>query len=407
MFSQGVLVVGVLSLFAGACRSSFAEPGTAPPSPVAAKPPTRPSQPSPICRPDAAKPLPVEPGRSRHCVIDVGSRNVKLIVASLTGKERLSFKNDRQCRARLQLGEKTFDSATKTGRPLSLGDQTDLVKVLNEYRALCDSDGGQLAGALATEWARRATNPDDIRSALTERTSLDLDIIAPEQEARYGYLAATRGVPGKLVVDFGSRSVQLSFWSRGASRHEGQSIPMGIDEAGDRFFDRPEFKDYAAAKAAFLQAIRPQLAPLLARARLALKKGTLGPELFSLGENGDLALALDGRLWDAQAHRGLDEAGYGALIKGFSPRKNPKYGLVTAVASTRDFAALGRALSKSPALFEELRSDRIKRIYGNKMLAFPALIELVAKEVGVHTVVLVPQEMADGFIVEKITGAPK
>ncbi|HEY0713559.1 MAG TPA: hypothetical protein VGF45_12850, partial [Polyangia bacterium] len=53
-------------------------------------------------------------------------------------------------------------------------------------------------------------------------------------------------------------------------------------------------------------------------------------------------------------------------------------------------------------LFEDLRSSRLKRVYGNKMLVFPALIALLEAELDLDEVVLVPQEMADGVLLERL-----
>jgi hypothetical protein len=44
-------------------------------------------------------------------------------------------------------------------------------------------------------------------------------------------------------------------------------------------------------------------------------------------------------------------------------------------------------------------------VFGNKMLVFPALIALLEAELDLDEVVLVPQEMADGVLLERINGA--
>jgi hypothetical protein len=133
-----------------------------------------------------------------------------------------------------------------------------------------------------------------------------------------------------------------------------------------------------------------------------MRSGALAPELFSLGENGDVPLALAGKLWDPATRKGVDEASYSALLKARPPTTSPTFGTVTAVISAGELAALGRSLEQSPALFDELRGDRIKRVYGYKMLAVPAVVSALAEELGIETVVLVPQEMPDGLIVDQL-----
>jgi hypothetical protein len=202
------------------------------------------------------------------------------------------------------------------------------------------------------------------------------------------------------VLDFGSRSLQLSYWPRGAAEPRAASLPLGIDEAGDRFFGQRRFTGYAAARAGFVSALRAGLGPALGELRSAKAEGTLAPELFSLGENGDVPLALEGKLWTG--HRGVDEPGYAALLAARPAARDATFGTVTAVLRARDLAALARTLEGDDALFEELRSDRIKRIYGYKVLAVPAMVGALAEELGVETVVLVPQEMPDGVIVDQL-----
>jgi hypothetical protein len=355
------------------------------------------------CRPERDQPIAAEPKRARRCVIDVGSRNVKLVVASTEGDDPRSIRGERLCRSRLQLGEKTFDQKARAARPLSPADQETLGKLLGDYRALCQQDGGELIAAVATEWARRATNAGEIRTNLRAARGVGLEVLSRDDEARFGYLAATRGAPGKTVLDFGSRSLQISYWPRGAPAPSTASAPLGIDEAGDRFFGKKEYRRYAAARAAFVTAVRTELAPHIAGLRRAMRAGTLTPELFSLAENGDIPLALAGKLWDAK--QTVDEPTYAGLVKAHATTANPRYGVVTAVISVHELTAFAKQLESNPALFEELRSDRVKRIYGYKMLAVPALVLALADDLGLREVVLVPQEMPEGVLVEKLRGA--
>jgi hypothetical protein len=229
-----------------------------------------------------------------------------------------------------------------------------------------------------------------------------MEVIDRDREGRYGYLAATRGARGKLVLDFGSRSMQLSYWPLGAAAPSAVALPLGIDEVGERFFGRPQQRDYRSARAAYLAAVRAGAGAFLARVRRDIQRGQVTAQIYSLSENGDIPLALAGKLWDAASQRAVSEEAYGAAVKAVHPRNDQVYGLVTAVIPTSHLQALSTSLEHDRALFDELRSDRIKRFLGYKMLAFPALVTLLARELGVNTVVLVPQEMSDGLIVERL-----
>jgi hypothetical protein len=414
MKSQRLLMVP-LWLSLGACVArqppESPRPAAAPDSdagavlPDAAQTAASPAAPVPVsCRPERAQAITVAAGRLRRCVIDVGSRNVKLLVASLQEDDPRSLTGDRICRSRMQLGEKVFDQKAQAARPLGQGEVEALVQRLSDYAALCKQDGGELVGAVATEWARRATNLDQIRQAL-QAAGLTMQVLSREDEARYGYLAATRGAPGKIVLDFGSRSLQLSYWPRGAAAPLTASLPLGIDEAGDRFFGNPDFKKYAQARAAFIAAVRTGLAPQIVSIKRGLRASTLAPQLFSLAENGDVPLGLAGKLWQADARSGVDEATYATLVKAHPVKTTSEYGPVTAELPPKEFTAFAKLMEANPALFNELRSDRLKRIYGYKMLAVPALVSALAEDLRLDEVVLVPQEMPEGLVIDRLRQA--
>jgi hypothetical protein len=345
-----------------------------------------------------------DPGRKVLCAIDVGSRNVKLIVSSLTGGDPLSFRNERQCRARLQLADRTTDKTSGQPKALVGADEDALVDVFAAYAERCKNDGGKVVGVVATEWARRIPNGPELQRAVDRRTGLQLEILGRLEEARFGYLAATRGERGKLVLDFGSRSLQLSFWAKSSSLPQVASVPLGIDEAGDRYFAKPAVTSYAAGQRALTQALRAELEPFFAKVRAARGQAEVGGQLFSLGENGDLALALKGKLWSGASPRAVSDSQYAAAVKGFSPARDPARGIIAAVMTPQALVEPTRLFEQNAPLFEDLRSDKLKRVYGNKMLVYPALIALLEAELDLDEVVLVPQEMADGVLLERLDG---
>jgi hypothetical protein len=356
------------------------------------------------CRPEGA--LPERGGnesdRTVACAVDVGSRNVKLIVASIAGSDPTTFRNERQCRARFQLADKTIDKATGNPRPLKTADQDALINLFGDYAARCKGDGGKMFGAVATEWARNAPNAPDIQRAVEKRAGFSLQILDRDEEARYGYLAATRGQRGKLVLDFGSRSLQLSFWGRSAAAPVVVGVAHGIDALGDRFFAGPAISSYSAGQTGLRQALRADLEPFFAKVREARGKGEIDGQLYSLGENGDLALALEGKLWTGDSPRAVSDAAYSAAVKSVQPTRDPQRGMVTAVFTPQQLAGPTSLYEQYQPLFEDLRSSRLKRVYGNKMLVFPALVALLEAELDLDEVVLVPQEMADGVLLERL-----
>jgi hypothetical protein len=389
------IVVGLLALVPAACR-----PGTP------AYPGEGAAGQAITCKPEGATALEEhpEPVRKVLCAVDVGSRNVKLVVSSVAANDPFSFRNERQCRARLQLADRTTDKTSGQPKPLAEKDQDALVDVFSAYAELCKADGGKVVGVVATEWARKVPNAPELQRAIERRTGLDLEILGRQDEARFGYLAATRGERGKLVLDFGSRSIQLSFWAKSAPAPQVVGLPLGIDEAGDRFFGAPAITSYAAGQRALTQALRADLEPFFTKVRDARGQAEVGGSLFSLGENGDLALAIQGRLWSGTKLRAVSDSAYAAAVKAFTPTRDPARGLIAAVMTPQELVDPTRVFEQNPALFEDLRSAKLKRVYGNKMLVYPALIALLEAELDLDEVVLVPQEMADGVLLERLNG---
>ncbi|HEY0710378.1 MAG TPA: hypothetical protein VGG33_26450, partial [Polyangia bacterium] len=297
---------------------------------------------------------------------------------------------------------KTIDKASGNPRPLRDADRDALIALFDDYAARCKGDGGKMFGAVATEWARKVPNAGELQKTVERKSRFDLQILEREEEARYGYFAATRGQRGKLVLDFGSRSLQLSFWGRSAPAPVVVGVAHGIDALGDRFFAGPAISNYTAGQTGLRQALRADLEPFFAKVREARGKGEIDGQLYSLGENGDLALALEGKLWTGDSPRAVSDTTYGAAVKAVQLTRDPQRGLVTAVFTPQQLAGPTSQYEQFQPLFEDLRSARLKRVYGNKMLVFPALIALLEAELDLDEVVLVPQEMADGVLLERL-----
>lgn len=398
----------VAILFAAGALGSCRTPPAA--VPVATEPVGKQTTPEvkpivPSCRPslDVALPAPVDTGRS--CVIDVGSRNVKLLVAESTGADPRGLHPVRTCRARLQLGEKTQDIETRQPKDLGEVHRIELYGLVAEYRRICGSDKARVVGAFATEWARKATNVPTIVGELKKSADVDLEVVSQEREGLLGYLAATKGQRGRVVLDFGSRSVQVSVWPEREAAPFIMGLALGIDEVGERFFDPETVPNYAAAEKAFVAELRSALVTRPQwKANMKRGGGRLTRTLVSLGENGDVALAMDGKLWSGgKSPTVVQEAEYLELVAGASAKVQALFGRTMGSYDLLTMRAWRKRLQKDRTLFNALRSPERRKAFGHKMLAFPALVNFIATELGVDRVVLVPDELAMGLLVEKQT----
>ena len=360
---------------------------------------------------DKAVPISVAPGREVYCGLDLGSNNVKLITLSVDRHRLATARDERQCRARLGLGAQAFDQATMTATPVAPLHVSRLVTVIKEMQSLCQRDGGRVVGADATQWARDATNIADIRAEVKRATGVDIDVLSPAKEGQFGYVSATRLQPGKVVVDPGSNSFQIAFWIKGAKDIESVSVPFGYVRAAAAAFANPAVADYAAARAQYVERVRTdveralgQLSPPRSLAILtrAVADKSLDGDLVTMGQDGAIHLAVDGVVRPGGAWV-TTQADYDARLKPIKAQPDAAYGEISArFPASRVAGYLG---GLTAADFLALRTSPIREMYGERTLVVPVLVDWLARELGLATIVVVPAEMPNGFVLARAGGA--
>lgn len=345
------------------------------------------------CDPDVELRLEPLGGRQRYCAVDIGSKNVKLTTAVMIPGDLSSLISERDCKAAKNLGDKTYDQKMELPLALPMKDLEDLVTLVNDYRSICERESGKLVAAIGTEWARRATNKDEIKKALKDAVGVDFEIVTGDREGVLGYTAATRGVFNRIILDTGSRSFQISYWHEKDPAAKVVTAALGSDEASDRFFSNPIYASYGVARAAYVTHLKGLLRDQLDPLKEYLRTAKVDPFLISLGDSG-LALAVDGSLIDPCNGRFVEPETYD---RKSAERKGAKRGI--SAEQTRTFLA---ALSNNNAWFQDLRSDRLKKAYGNKVMAALALISYLFEELGLKDVQFSSAELAEGVIIEKL-----
>ncbi len=157
--------------------------------------------------------------------IDIGSRNVKLVVGDLVDRSLVTRFVEK---TPLELGEDV--AAHGMIRKPKLAELRD---VLATYRARCAELDASLIGAIATSAVRNTQNRLDV-FAVTDEFDVAMEIIEGDREAVLGYYAATGGAENALVSDLGSRSCGIA-WHVG-ERIETRSTELGHATAYRRFF---------------------------------------------------------------------------------------------------------------------------------------------------------------------------
>ena len=120
-----------------------------------------------------------------------------------------------------------YNSTTMAKSALKAAEITNLVPTMKEFQRVCTLDKGTLVGAEATQWARDATNIDEVKTMVKTATTLDIEVLTPDQEGAYGYVAGTRNSPEKFSLDPGSNSFQIGWLPKGATTARTVSVPFG------------------------------------------------------------------------------------------------------------------------------------------------------------------------------------
>ena len=96
-----------------------------------------------------------------------------------------------------------------------------------------------------------------------------------------------------------------------------------------------------------------------------------------------------------------DEKAYDDRVSMERPMVNAIFGDITTVLTPADLTGFFTTVIKQPD-FDALKSAKVRVLYGEKALANAVLLDTLVKELGLTTVVLVPQEMPAGYILAKV-----
>jgi exopolyphosphatase/guanosine-5'-triphosphate,3'-diphosphate pyrophosphatase len=126
------------------------------------------------------------------------------------------------------------------------------------YAHFCRATGVADIRPVATSAIRDAANQQEFLRAARERTGLAVEVLAPEQEAWYGYVAAINSttLTDGVVLDLGGGSMQLTR-VRGRRAEDMRSWPLGAVRMTERFLaaERAKPKHIKALRAHVLEAL--------------------------------------------------------------------------------------------------------------------------------------------------------
>lgn len=201
----------------------------------------------------------------RHAVIDLGSNSFRLVV--FTSGDGWWKRTDEIYEA-VRVGEGQEVAGPLQPEPMRRALATlELFAHFTRALGLGDED----VDAVATSAIRSAANRDEFLAEAAERTGLAIRVLAEEEEARYGYLAAVNSttLTDGAVLDLGGGSLQL-VKVKGRRAKDLRSWPLGAVRMTERFL-----ADDAPASKKQLKALRRHVAEQIADAPWVRKQDRL------------------------------------------------------------------------------------------------------------------------------------
>ena len=172
-------------------------------------------------------------------VLDFGTNTTRLLITNGTS---VDIRTHRITGLGRGLGKTDRLSEEGIGRVLD---------AVNEFKSLISENGVQRIRAVATSAARDAVNRADLFEPVSAALNHELELLSGEEEARYGFLGATAGLPSTdgpfLVIDIGGGSTEFSYGTHAAEIH--RSVDMGSVRFMEQFFinDPPKPEEVSGA----------------------------------------------------------------------------------------------------------------------------------------------------------------
>ena len=156
----------------------------------------------------------------RIAFIDLGSNSVRFVIyeISKTGSYRLIYQEKESVR----LSENMWGTHELTEEAMERS-----LRALKGFVHMADAMEANTIKAVATAAVRLAKNGDAFIKSVKERTGLDLECIAGEEEARLGFLGVinTIGLKDFIIFDLGGASTEITLVR---NRHITKSVSLPI-----------------------------------------------------------------------------------------------------------------------------------------------------------------------------------
>jgi exopolyphosphatase/guanosine-5'-triphosphate,3'-diphosphate pyrophosphatase len=144
---------------------------------------------------------------TRIGIIDIGSNSIRLVIYDLNadGAYRVVSEYKESARLSERIGADGL---------LHMEDIHSIVPILVHFSIVCKNHEVSAIRAVATAAIRNAVNSSEIISVLEHETSMKIEVLSGDDEARYGFLGVinTIDIRDGFIVDIGGGSTEVSFF---------------------------------------------------------------------------------------------------------------------------------------------------------------------------------------------------
>jgi exopolyphosphatase/guanosine-5'-triphosphate,3'-diphosphate pyrophosphatase len=210
----------------------------------------------------------------RLAVIDLGSNSFRLVVFTWGdhGGHGWWRRTDEIFEA-VRIGQGLDAAGELQPQPMERALET-----IELFAHFCRATGIDDIRPVATSAIRDATNQKEFLKAARKRSGLTVEVLSPEDEARYGYLAAVNSttLADGVALDLGGGSMQLTD-VEGRGARDMRSWPLGAVRMTERFLPGDEVKRKQ------LKALRAHITDELAEAGWLPERAADGGRLAGIG----------------------------------------------------------------------------------------------------------------------------
>lgn len=156
-----------------------------------------------------------------RAVIDLGSNSVRLVIYQM-GPHGTQHEIE-NVKETIRLSSHLDDNNNITQNGIEL-----TVRVLSQFKELCDAYEVKEIIGVATQAVRVALNRDELLNRIVSETGIDMRVLSGKEEAHYGYLAVVNSIPldEGVTVDVGGGSTEITYF-RNRKLLYSISIPYG------------------------------------------------------------------------------------------------------------------------------------------------------------------------------------